>query len=901
MKLTLCSDRLAGKPTNDQYRYLSHRLSQAASTVEVTLAELRAAIENGQAFCPATFRGERCVANFEQAQIWCLDFDNTRKRKRVPEKQIIRPDDVLKRCEDHRIMPCIGYYTYSHTDDWPRFRFIWQFDSPFLIPEQVIVPLISMFPEADSQCKDSSRIFLGTNKEVFYYAPERSISIGQPTDAFQEYVRVVDPKHASRRIQACARNANLHFDNGLIFPSAPVSNGESTASSLINTIEPALESPERTARNDAFGWETGDREWTPQRDFNFDALAEHCLLFREFEAGDDLTHDETFGIITNLLRVQGGQTRVVNALEKRTEWDDEAYERKWRYQIQKTRGYRYFPAKCASFCPYAHECQHGLILLQQVAARRMEIRRVEDEPAKQSLEDAERQFAEMYEAAMSSDDRDIHLIIAPTGIGKTEAYLNVRNALVAVPTHRLAQEVAGRMAEVGNRVLLVRELPSYGPEFDARVKRLYDAGAVEAANVIIRHEAEEVRWRHIHEQGLDSQASEMSEHEAALLRYVDTLDMLRTSETAVLTHKRLMHMRNPEHDTLIIDEDILRVVVENGQIKLRQLYGVEPLEPLFELAENAEEGTWIPIPSGLVGLTEDTVRAVTRRGQSENVFRFVRASGFEKVRDSAGEVVLNFGRKHDLPQGKKVIIMSATANERLYQLAFPDRLIHVHRVNPTQHTGQIVHYCNKSLSRTTLRNPTGPTRDYLRGIRDVIGDNPVITYKAGRLRETLQDAGLNLHDELHFGNLEGVDSLKGTSTAVVGCPHIAESVYRVWANLLGVFPDNPDSRLLEMRPIRRNGWEFTFSTYSDENLQEIQLYLIESELIQAVGRARTLRNDCTVHVFTNLILPGVEVRRLVGRDEGCGSSDSECDASSSLESLALSVRSSDALDVDSAA
>ena len=30
------------------------------------------------------------------------------------------------------------------------------------------------------------------------------------------------------------------------------------------------------------------------------------------------------------------------------------------------------------------------------------------------------------------------------------------------------------------------------------------------------------------------------------------------------------------------------------------------------------------------------------------------------------------------------------------------------------------------------------------------------------------------------------------------------------------------------------------------------LYLIESELIQAVGRARLLRNDCTVTLLSNL-------------------------------------------------
>ena len=43
-------------------------------------------------------------------------------------------------------------------------------------------------------------------------------------------------------------------------------------------------------------------------------------------------------------------------------------------------------------------------------------------------------------------------------------------------------------------------------------------------------------------------------------------------------------------------------------------------------------------------------------------------------------------------------------------------------------------------------------------------------------------------------------------------------------------------------------------TYDDELLRNIQLWMISSELEQAVGRARLIHHDCTVNVFSNLPL-----------------------------------------------
>jgi hypothetical protein len=54
--------------------------------------------------------------------------------------------------------------------------------------------------------------------------------------------------------------------------------------------------------------------------------------------------------------------------------------------------------------------------------------------------------------------------------------------------------------------------------------------------------------------------------------------------------------------------------------------------------------------------------------------------------------------------------------------------------------------------------------------------------------------------------------------------------------------------------IEYNGFKFMFNTFDNEDLRNIQLQLIESDLIQAVGRARTLRNKCTALVYSGLPL-----------------------------------------------
>jgi hypothetical protein len=105
----------------------------------------------------------------------------------------------------------------------------------------------------------------------------------------------------------------------------------------------------------------------------------------------------------------------------------------------------------------------------------------------------------------------------------------------------------------------------------------------------------------------------------------------------------------------------------------------------------------------------------------------------------------------------------------------------------------------------------------------------------------------------HFGNTAGRDEWKGKNIDVIGTYHQQEWIYKLFAHSIGLeFDLEADINLNAI--VEHNGYRFRFATYEDKALQDIQFYMIESELEQAVGRARLLRCDCTVNLFSNFPL-----------------------------------------------
>ena len=124
--------------------------------------------------------------------------------------------------------------------------------------------------------------------------------------------------------------------------------------------------------------------------------------------------------------------------------------------------------------------------------------------------------------------------------------------------------------------------------------------------------------------------------------------------------------------------------------------------------------------------------------------------------------------------------------------------------------------------------------DYL---KDRIGDDTVITFKAF---EDMFDT------RYHFGAVEGLNCLEGKNVSVVGLPNVDEVVYKLYGMAAGVNVNNYSMRSMK---VNYNGYSFEINSFDNMKLRTIQLWMLESLLEQAVGRARLLRFNCTVKVF----------------------------------------------------
>ena len=127
-------------------------------------------------------------------------------------------------------------------------------------------------------------------------------------------------------------------------------------------------------------------------------------------------------------------------------------------------------------------------------------------------------------------------------------------------------------------------------------------------------------------------------------------------------------------------------------------------------------------------------------------------------------------------------------------------------------------------------------------------DMEIISFKKF---ENMEGIGRLNSAGIHFGNSTGVNSLKGRDLAVIGTPYSVDENYKLVACYLGADVNQKEDTRPGFRRVAYKGCSFLITTYRNPLLQEVQLYSIESELEQCIGRARLLRSDCDVYVFSS--------------------------------------------------
>lgn len=884
IKISYDQQSFQSKPSGGEIGFISNRIGR--SVQELDRDELQRVVtrigSRGCTFSPATFKnGKRSKDNFEQQQLFALDFDN-----KDPNKKLTF-NEVKERARHYELPILFAYDTLSSTEH-DKFRVVFLNDAPVTdrrVAEAMQLAMGEIFPEADPSCyRDVSKLYFG-GKEVLYHdnkLPEINVE-----SIFRNYTycmrRRYKDKHYKEHIRKFSKETGIALTkNGFLdikvtdhLPETDdptedsgayqyFKNGENSPIAIIwnqddfNIKEDGEISPNKyyfinfsneSTRSSSV--KTPGEKIRNHKQYRSGVLQEmdrKCKLFHDFVTGKrKLDHHELFGIATNLIQIETGTKYFMGIRSGYPElYIDDAKNEKWRSHLSYMEQNDYYPQSCDKYCPYHKECGHCRNILKTVHTERGCIEKIVGYHEKFApIEEMQDDVYDAINRAFHASGKKFYIIKAMTGAGKSHSYLKLmkKNSdtrfLIAVPTNLLKEEIFEKAIDRGIKVRMTPSLEAIKDEIPDEVwnhiQKLYKRGKHSSVHIYIKNclEKEEI---------------------PCLKEYMNERQKLKKFHGCVITtHRYMLSMdkeRLDEFDSIIIDEDILfkSVIANQGEIDLSKL-------------EKLKEKTTDP-------RLKDKAKELLKAAKTQSC---IESEGFEWKADEEDKTPIAF----DLPAfchaeqfylrrteneknlkkdtfvflkpvnfpGEKYIMVSATADEEICGWYFGKENVDFYECKRAEYMGELKQYYGKSMSRTCLANNPGMVESLKR--RFSMDDENVITF---------MNQGIG---ELHFGNTEGSNMLEGQNILVVGTPYHAEFLYKLAAFTMGVEFDEDEEMTLQT--IEHNGYRFRFTTFQNEDLRKIHLWMIESELEQAVGRARLLRNACTVHLFSNFPLHQVKM------------------------------------------
>lgn len=712
------------------------------------------------------------------------------------DKGEITLEEVYLKFRDFDIIPNLHYDTFSSSEQLYKFRVVLFFDSPITCIKMYtkIMRTLEKLFSTDPSCKNPSRIFYGgTNVHITNKIPL----------SLEYFIQFID-------INTIARDNNLTRST------------IDTTSIDANFCKP-LYNDNKNVHFLASHNKLNCTSIAGEKVINWDQACEKIKILNDFNSGKWLYHQELLGLATNLMYVRGGLKKMKSIMNKFNKSGETDYSKNNFAILPYVKLKRYNPIPVHRFSSHQEDQEiHDIITEVRNIRGHIEV----ITPVQNiSLKEAEEKMISKFNEAISSEETNkTYIFSLPTAIGKTRLLENVEKCIIALPTNHLKNEIKERMNVAST--YSPDTIQFKDPFLNKKIEYFYQIGLPKKSMKTIRNVAE-------------GKYPSNKEDVQLAIDYCSQLDLCDNPDITVLsTHKRIINSDNILHKTVIFDEDPLNTLVEIKTTSIKDIAGVQyfytPLKSVTDHLLGLKEGIY---ETPLFNIDEDDLFKFIddKRILETNVFDFLNSKFFIKHEDS-----IHYIMKKELPKYTKNIILSATIPIEFYKKLYPNIEFESIDIKNVEQVGKVIQYTRRSCSRSGLER-------YGQSISGEVGDKTVITF------QKLKGLFKNPTQDIHFGNCSGYDYLSGKDLTVVGTPHRNNIEYFLLAKLMGVKFDYFNSPF-RYQKIEYNGFKFMLNTFDNEDLRKIQLPLIESDLIQAVGRARTLRNECIAEVYSGLPL-----------------------------------------------
>ncbi len=846
------------------YEIAGMRDKLATGRVTVTASQCKEFVEcvakDGYMFCPAVFtNGKMGRPYFEQLSIIALyfrTFDQQQEKK-------VTFEEIRDRAQKYELPVWFIYDSFSYElEPDMRFGIVFLLDRPLYDlkeAETVLEALKWIFPEASESETINSVVqpYQGGHKILYYdkAVPELNIEWLMMKLCIWLKCRYGSTNYKRKLIEFSKKTGIILNEKKLPVVSivGPEKVGDiRKGSSDFNKNSPIPIIGSRNGENlsnieyqIAYVDTSRNSEISSQRKihnlYRSDALktiSNKCILYKEFKLNRrKLSQAQLVGLIKNLSRIESGAKEFIAILRDNSYYQKEEQYENWLFQASYLKHSDIMP--CSAFCPHHMNCSHGQNILSTVQPSYHQIERILNYDGKLvGLEDASMSFSEMFALAVRSEEKIWHIIKAQTAIGKTQVILKLLqetelNILIVVPTNKLKREICKRAEELEILLLASPSLHEIKDELPediwCEIESLYATGKpiIPYIDKII-------------EEGNPKTASILKNYKLEKQRF-------ETARIGITTHRRLTNMDISKYDFVLIDEDIIfsTIIPNRETISLKDLRKLKKKLPskdplagkinrILKSRTTSMYFTLKPIKHSKI--YDDIDLPINISSLCDAEYFYVRSE--TNPEDSVTEDCVTYVKKIQFKENAKYIMLSATADQNICEYCFGEENVRFYDCKVAAITGTLNQYADRAMGRNTIRkNPA-----IIQAIKEYTQNKHTISFKE------FEEYYVG---DLHFGNCAGCDFLKGKNIDVIGTPHQPAWIYELFAYSLGhEVNEIPRPNVT----VTHNGYRFRFYTYDDPMLRKIQFYMIESELEQAVGRARLLRYDCTVNLFSDFPL-----------------------------------------------
>lgn len=821
IRISISSIKLEKKPikTDSDFKKQMARLNSSYQALDISPDEMIEKTLNGYSISPFCWKNNiKDSKNFESIGMLVIDVDNDAKDEhgnKIQSPNTIDHTQFLEILRNKGLECSYILSSMSSTPSWPKYRVFWLLEEPITdkeLAEFYCKGLVALFHGiADPSAKDLARQYFA-HKEILFSNP--SVKLGTSSSLSLTLSSLIT--FALTTIKSKVNKTKFHE---II---------EKTTISGINY-------------NIYYNIDQKSTKKIKVKDKKLfhDILCENSKLFQRFKNLEKLVNYDLLAISTNLRHFHGELKFMKAIMEKYN----------FMYTTRQYDEFDFHILRCVDIYDYKPmnlQESHNEHFKSYISIHSKGLRKLKN-PNFISLDEGEQKLKKVVNDFLKDPAGTIRIVKAEVGIGKTKELLSLEGALLAFPTHNLIGEVSKRFSESDIPFNLTKALPESIPrEHREVIESLQGLGAYKQANKYIKDQ--------IAMNSGEAFADDLNEY------FEINNTALNSSTTCLTTHSRSIHC-SCVHPMVVFDEDIKNEIYKCNSIDVKEALELESLiraendkDPiLFKLSEtiaNARKNNGITYE---LNFDEDSISWLANLILSNKsrfkgkILDFI-YSKYLSINELGKIDLINLNVSNFFLE-KKYLILSATVEPKFYEILKPLGFnIIFEEIPRIEHDSKFYQDKKYSFSKECLKGIKKTNDGRYKNLIDKLDTNgsTVITYQ--KFKEEFKN-----HDKIiHFNNCAGYDHLRGKDLIVLGLNNLPIQVIQLTAccldpSLVGKPIENRQKNAL----VKNRVGEFHYYTFSNPVEQMVHLHSIEESIIQAVGRARHIREEVKIIILND--------------------------------------------------